>query len=132
MNGDGGTGIARPAGASTRKAPLPRRLLGNKSASQCRGHSAGLSGQQLNEMLATHFRDERAIAAARRFISSNTNATVGRSDVVEFLRHHRDQLAAADIEYCATETIKRWLSSRAMQFARNATAPSHPNDGGVP
>jgi hypothetical protein len=96
-----------------------------------------MTGERLDQMLAAHFRCERAIAAARRFISGNVNATLRRSDVVEFLRHHRDQLAAADIEHCATETMKRWLSSRAMQFRPNrarkrATAPSHPNDGGAP
>jgi hypothetical protein len=67
----------------------------------------------LDQMLAAHWRGERAIAAARRFISRNLNATVSRSDVAEFLRHRRDQLAEADIEYCATEAMERWVSSRA-------------------
>jgi hypothetical protein len=75
-----------------------------------------MSLERLEEMLAAHFRCERAIAAARRFISRNTNARLARSDVVAFLRRRRDQLSATDIEYCATEAMERWLSSPAMRF----------------
>jgi hypothetical protein len=56
------------------------------------------------------------MAAARRFISKNTNATLRLSAVVEFLRHRRDPLSEASLEYCATEAINRWLSSRANRY----------------
>jgi len=62
------------------------------------------------------FRSERAIDAARRFISRNVNATLRTSEVVEFLRRRREQLPEADIEHCATEAMERWLSSRANRF----------------
>jgi len=75
-----------------------------------------MTGERLDEILAAHLRGERAIAAARRFISKNVNATLGKSDVVEFLRRRRDRLSEADIEYCAAEALKRWLSSRANRF----------------
>jgi hypothetical protein len=96
-----------------------------------------MTGERLDEMLAAHFRAERAIAAARGFVSKNINTILRRSDVVEFLRHRRDQLSAADIEYCATEVVNRWVSSRANRFLPNrarkrATAPSHPDGGEAP
>jgi hypothetical protein len=75
-----------------------------------------VTGERLDEILAAHFRSERAIAAARRFISRNVNPTLRRSDVVEFLGRRRDQLSAGEIEYCATEALERWLSSRANRF----------------
>jgi hypothetical protein len=67
-----------------------------------------MSAGRLDELLAAHFRGERAITAARRFISRNIAAVVRRSDVVEFLRRRRDQLPAADIEHCAIEAMNRW------------------------
>ena len=90
-----------------------------------------MNGKCLEELFAAHFRGERAIAAARRFISKNVNATLRRSDVVEFLRHRRDQLSAADIEYCATEAMKRWLSSPAMRFRPNRGCKRATADGRV-
>jgi hypothetical protein len=92
-------------------------------------------GRAVTGMLAAHFRCERAIAAARRFISRNVNATLRRSDVVEFLRRRRDPLSAADIEYCANEAMDRQLASRANRYRPNrarkrATAPSPPDDAG--
>jgi hypothetical protein len=75
----------------------------------CRGARAMSAG----DLFAAHFRCERAIAAARRFISRSINATLHRSDVISFLRHRRHRLAEVDIEYCATEAMNRWLSSRA-------------------
>jgi hypothetical protein len=94
-----------------------------------------MTSDRLDAMLAAHFRTERAIAAARRFISGNTNATLRRSDVVEFLRRRRDPLSAADIEYCATEALERWLASPANRYRPNrarkrATAPSPSDDAG--
>ena len=90
-----------------------------------------MTGERLDEMLAAHFRTERAIAAARRFIFRNVNATLRRIDVIEFLRDCRDRLSADAIEYCATEALKRWLASPAMRFRPNrarkrAAAPSQP------
>jgi hypothetical protein len=52
-----------------------------------------MTGEGLAGMLAAHLRGERAVAAPRRFISRNINATVRRSDVVEFLRRRRDPRA---------------------------------------
>jgi hypothetical protein len=90
-----------------------------------------MTGGQFAEMLAEHLRGERSIAAARRFLSRNINATVRRSDVVEFLRRRRDPLSAADIEYCATEAMNRWLASPAMRF-RPKRARKRRMDGGAP
>jgi hypothetical protein len=69
------------------------------------------------EMFAAYFRGERAIAAARRFISRNANPVLRRSDVVVFLRGRRDRLSEADIEHCATEALERWLASRANRYS---------------
>jgi hypothetical protein len=87
-----------------------------------------MTGEGLAGMLAAHLRGERAVAAPRRFISRNINATVRRSDVVEFLRRRRDPLSAADIEYCATEAMDRWLASPANRYGRTAhvSAPLPP------
>jgi hypothetical protein len=65
-----------------------------------------MTGERLDEMLTSYLRGERAIAAARRFISRNGDATLRRSNVVEFFRRRRDQLSAVDIEYCATGAIR--------------------------
>ena len=75
-----------------------------------------MTGDRLKEISAAYFRDERAIIAVRRLISRNTDATLRRSDVVLFLRRRRDQLSEAEIEYCATEALNRWLSSRENRF----------------
>jgi hypothetical protein len=58
-----------------------------------------MNGKCLEELFAAHFRGERAIAAARRFILRNSNVSLRRSDVVEFLRHRRDRLSEAEVEY---------------------------------
>jgi hypothetical protein len=47
-----------------------------------------MTGERLDQMLAAHFRCERAIAAARRFISGNVNATLRRSVRVPVERDH--------------------------------------------
>jgi hypothetical protein len=78
-----------------------------------------MTGERFDEMLAAHFRGERAIAAARRFISRNVNATLRRSDVVEFLRRRRDRLPAADIEHCATEAMDRWIAAERRRVHSN-------------
>jgi hypothetical protein len=75
-----------------------------------------MTGDGLKGIFAAYFRDEHAITAARRFISRNTDATLRRSDVVLFLHRRRDQLSYAEIEYCATEALSRWRSSRANRF----------------
>ena len=81
----------------------------------------------LNALLAAHFRGERAIAAARRWISQNTNEILRRSDVMVFLRRRRDRLSEAEIEHCATEALNRWLSSRANRYRGKApTSASRP------
>jgi hypothetical protein len=75
----------------------------------------------LDKIFTAHFRSERTIAATRRFISRNANATVCRNDVVVFLRRGRDRLSEADIEYCVTEALNCWLSSR----TNRARIPMH-------
>jgi hypothetical protein len=72
----------------------------------------------LGAALAGHFRCERAIAAARRFITRSIESTdLSRSAVVAFLRkRHRDPLAVDEIERCADEAMKRWLSSSANRY----------------
>ena len=89
-----------------------------------------MNGELLNEMLTAHFRSERAIDAARRFISRNVNATLRTSEVVEFLRRRREQLREADIEYCATEAMNRWLSSRPNRFRSRRDARGRALDDG--
>jgi hypothetical protein len=89
-----------------------------------------MNGELFNEMLTAHFRSERAIDAARRFISTNLNATLRRSEVVEFLRRRREQLPEADIEYCATEAMNRWPSSRPNRFRSRRDARGRALDDG--
>jgi hypothetical protein len=72
-----------------------------------------MTGERLNEMLAAHFRSERAIDAARRF-----------------LRRRREQLPEADIEYRATRAMNRWLSSRANRFRSRQDARGWALDDG--
>jgi hypothetical protein len=72
----------------------------------------------LNAALATFFKYERTGEAARRFISRNKDAILPRSAVVEFLRRRRDPLSPEDIERCATEAMRRWMSSRANRYRR--------------
>jgi len=82
------------------------RLRYHRAADRAQAHrQLVMNGELLNEMLTAHFRSERAIDAARRFISRNVNATLRTSEVVEFLRRRREQLREADIEYCATEAM---------------------------
>ena len=88
-----------------------------------------MNGELLNEMLTALFRSERAIDAARRFISRNVNATLRTSEVVEFLRHRRDRLSEAEVEYCATQAMERWLSSRANRFRPRPAHPDALGDG---
>jgi hypothetical protein len=78
-----------------------------------------MSAGRFDEILAAHFRGERAITAARRFISRNIAAVVRRSDVVEFLRRRRDRLPAADIEHCATEAMDRWIAAERRRVHSN-------------
>ena len=89
-----------------------------------------MNGKCLEELFAAHFRGERAIAAARRFISRNSNVSLRRRDVVEFLRHRRDRLSEAEVEYCATEAMNRWLSSRANRFRSRRDARGRALDDG--
>jgi hypothetical protein len=84
-----------------------------------------VTGRCLEEMLAAHFRGERAIAAARRFISRNSNVSLRRSDVVEFLR----RLSEGEVEYCATQAMEPLLSSRANRFRPRAAHPDALGDG---
>ena len=88
-----------------------------------------MNGKCLEELFAAHFRGEGAIAAARRFISRNSNVSLRRSDVVEFLRHRRDRLSEAELEYCATQAMERWLSSRANRFRPRPAHPDALGDG---
>jgi hypothetical protein len=89
-----------------------------------------MTGDRVKEIFAAYFRDERAITAAWRSISRNTDATLRRSDVVLFLRRRRDQLSEADIEYCATEALNRWLSSRPNRFrSRHDAGVGHSTTG---
>jgi hypothetical protein len=89
-----------------------------------------MNGELLNEMLTALFRSERAIDAARRFILRNVNATLRTSEVVEFLRHRRDRLSEAEVEYCVTEAMNRWLSSRANRFRSRRDARGRALDDG--
>jgi hypothetical protein len=84
-----------------------------------------VNGKCLEELFAAHFRGERAIAAARRFISRNSNVSLRRSDVVEFLR----RLSEGEVEYCATQAMERLLSSRANRFRPRAAHPDALGDG---
>src|SRR5438270_7772065 len=70
----------------------------------------------LGKALAAHFKYERANVASRRFLSRCTESIVRRSDIIEFLRKRREPLESGDIEQCADEAIKRWLSSRANRY----------------
>jgi hypothetical protein len=74
-------------------------------------------------IFAAQIRTELAITAARRFITSNTNVTLSKSDVRAFLRRRRDQLSAAEIEECASEAMERWLRSPRMRFRPNRARP---------
>jgi hypothetical protein len=70
----------------------------------------------LDDLFGAHLRGERAIAAARRFISRYTEPRLTRSAVADFLRRRRDPLSPGDIDRCADEAIKRWMSSRANRY----------------
>jgi hypothetical protein len=107
------------------------RLRYGRAAGRAQAHrQLVMDGESLNEMLTAHFRRERAIDAARRFISRNVNATLRTSEVVEFLRRRREQLPEADIEHCATEAVNRWLSSRADRFRSRRDARGRALDDG--
>ena len=88
-----------------------------------------MTGKCLEELFAAHFRGERAIAAARRFISRNANVSLRRREVVEFLHHRRDRLSEVEVENCATQAIERWLSARANRFRPRAAHPDALGDG---
>jgi hypothetical protein len=70
----------------------------------------------IDELLAAHFRYERANTATRRFISRSVDAVLPRSAVVGFLRNRRDPISSDDIERCADEAIERWLRSPANRY----------------
>ena len=75
-----------------------------------------------DDIFTAHFRGERAIAAARRWISKNVNKTISSSDVAEFLKRRQEPLSPDEIDWCAREAMKRWMSSRANRY-RGAELP---------
>ena len=106
------------------------RLRYGRAADRAQAHrQLVMNGELLNEMLTALFRSERAIDAARRFISRNVNATLRTSEVVEFLHHRRDRPSEAELEYCATQAMERWLSSRANRFRPRPAHPDALGDG---
>src|SRR5262249_22789229 len=69
---------------------------------------------------SAHLRRERAIAAARRFISASLAPGIKRSDVVALLRRRRDPLPEDEIVVAAEEALRRWLNSRANRWWRRS------------
>jgi hypothetical protein len=71
------------------------------------------------DLLASYFRDKRAIAAAKRFISTAMrNAEASRQrDVEDFLVRRREKLLTEDTNRLAAEAITGWLNSRSTGIA---------------
>jgi hypothetical protein len=70
------------------------------------------------DLLASYFRDKRAIAAAKRFISTAMrNAEALRQpDVEDFLARRRENLSTEDTKRLAGEAITGCLNSRANRY----------------
>jgi hypothetical protein len=72
----------------------------------------------LSDMLAAHLRGERAIAAAKRFISRDLRHApeLRASDVAEFLERRREKLTADEVKMLASEAMTQWMNSRANRY----------------
>lgn len=79
----------------------------------------------LDTMLASHFRNERAIAAAKRYLSRELSSqrTVSVSDVVAFLQRRRDPIPDGEIAELARRAMHEWVNSRANRRYRGLPAP---------
>ena len=65
-----------------------------------------------------HFRRERAIASARRFISRFQAPKLCRSDVVALLRRRREPLPENELIGIADEALQQWMSSEERRVNR--------------
>ena len=72
----------------------------------------------IEQLLANHLRYERAIAAAKRYLSRELREqrTVSTADVRAFLRRRRDRLPDEVIAALALRIMREWVNSRANRY----------------
>jgi hypothetical protein len=84
----------------------------------------------LAALFEAEMRRERAIAAARRWISRCELPELRRSDVVEFLRRRREPAPEDELAGIADEALRRYMSGEARRVNTALRARRRSTAGG--